>query len=185
MFNPGASMSVGWWLIRTAAVVEVGDHVLVEWLPAAATFARERRHLPTGEPLLKRFSALAARPVSVRRGALVIDGVLLAGALTHDGAQNAMLVWAQCRTFTHDEVFLLNPHRMGSFNSRYCDASPARCFARRRAAAVHLVCAMNMCCGGVRNCAACTQLRDLAAFPMHTIRPAFSTSREGNPEGKI
>lgn len=119
VFNPSASAPMGWWLIGAATALQVGDYVLVELPPAVAAFAGERGYLPQGVPILKRVAALAGQRVCIVERVVSIDGVPLARALTHDRAQRVLPVWPQCRVLTGDEVFLFNPHRTASFDSRY------------------------------------------------------------------
>lgn len=119
VYNASASAPQGWWLISPASQPRAGDYVLAELPPPVAALAAERGYLPRGVPILKRIAARGGQRVCVVKRQVSIDGIPLARALTHDREQRALPIWEHCRALGDDELFVFNPQRAGSFDSRY------------------------------------------------------------------
>lgn len=119
VYNPTTSAPLGWYLIEKTNVLHVGDYVLAELPPAAATLAAERGYLPRGIPILKRIGATFGQRVCVQDRVVSIDERRQAFALRNDAQQRQLPTWGQCRVLHINEFFLLNPQRSASFDSRY------------------------------------------------------------------
>lgn len=86
--------------------------------PLAGLFA-ERGYLPPGVPLLKRVAGLPGDHVCALDGHLVINGIAMARALSHDRIGRPMPRWEGCRTLSDGEVLLLMPEVRASLDGRY------------------------------------------------------------------
>jgi conjugative transfer signal peptidase TraF len=124
IYNASDSAPRGWWLITNATRVQVGDAVIADLPAPVAALAAERRYLPRNTPVLKYIAALAGQRVCTRDRVVTINGMALARALSHDGAGRKLPVWRHCRTLADGELFLLNPLRSASFDSRYFGPIP-------------------------------------------------------------
>jgi len=119
VYNPTDSAPHGWYGLRPAHEIRTDDWV-VAWLPpTAARLADVRRYLPLNVPVLKHVAAVGGQRVCVDQGVVLIDEILVARTLAHDGAGRALTLWKGCRTLEADEVFLLSPENPASFDSRY------------------------------------------------------------------
>jgi conjugative transfer signal peptidase TraF len=119
VYNASDSVPMGWYRIRHADSLTVGNIVLAR-LPAAwAEFAERRGYLPARIPILKRIGAVAPQQVCIRGRIVHVDGVLAGAALPHDRLGRSMPAWEVCRRLAGDELFLLSNDNPASFDSRY------------------------------------------------------------------
>jgi conjugative transfer signal peptidase TraF len=118
MYNPTESAPRGWYRVRTAQRVRVGDFVVVRLPESIASIADSRGYLPLKVPLLKRVGAVAGQSVCVMGAALRIDGVLVAHVRAMDAAGRRLPSWSGCRVLANGELFLLSTNP-SSFDSRY------------------------------------------------------------------
>lgn len=119
IYNATDSAPTGWYWLQPGGPYLGDDEVLVELPDAPARLAADRRYLPAGLPLLKRVGARGGQRVCVRDGLVFIDGQSIATALSHDSSGRPLLAWTGCRLLLISELFLLNPARTASFDSRY------------------------------------------------------------------
>lgn len=118
VYNPSDSVPRGWYRIRKAGTLHVGDIVLARLPAVSATLAAQRGYLPVGVPILKPIGAVAPQSVCVSDGVVRIDGDVVATIRTHDGVGRELPVWSQCRRLINRELFLLSANP-ASFDSRY------------------------------------------------------------------
>lgn len=119
LYNPTDSAPRGWYWLRPDTAFSVGDEVLVVLPAPIAKLAADRHYLPTGVPLLKRVGAHGGQQVCLHDRVIRIDGDAVAIALSHDTTGRPLPLWTQCRSLSSDELFLLNPAKKASFDSRY------------------------------------------------------------------
>jgi conjugative transfer signal peptidase TraF len=119
IYNPTDSAPRGWYWLQPTNVFFEGDEVLVDLPDPAARLAAERSYLPLGVPLLKRIGARAGQRVCIRERVVYIDGKPAATALPCDTAGRPLPTFSQCRLLLPSELFLLNPAKRTSFDSRY------------------------------------------------------------------
>ncbi len=118
-YNASASAPLGWYWLAPAAALQQGRYALADLPDEAARLADLRGYLPRNVPLLKPIAAQFGQLVCEREGVVSIDGVVVAAALPADHLGRPLIAWTMCRQLTQDELFLLNPHRRDSFDSRY------------------------------------------------------------------
>jgi conjugative transfer signal peptidase TraF len=119
IYNASSSVPRGWYGSRPIRSLSVGMLVLVR-LPQAAQQMAERRHyLPADAPVLKHIAALPGTKVCEQRGAVTVNGELMARALSHDASGRVLKPWSGCRELAETEFFLLNSLNRASFDSRY------------------------------------------------------------------
>lgn len=119
IYNATDSAPRGWYWLEPATEFFTGDEVLIDLPASAAQLAAERHYLPAGVPLLKRVGARGGQHVCLRSGTVTVDGREVAMVLSHDTAGRPLLAWPQCRLLHRSELFLLNPAKTASFDSRY------------------------------------------------------------------
>lgn len=126
VYNPTASVPVGWYAVDAPEGLVPGDYVVV-WPPIAAErLLIERGYLGTGVPLVKQIGAVPGATVCRHNGAITIDGTPAALARDADRVGRPLPLWSGCRRLGPDQVFLLNSGAPGSFDGRYFGPSPAR-----------------------------------------------------------
>lgn len=135
IYNATDSAPRGWYWIQPENDYSVGDEVLIDLPESVAHLAAERRYLPAGVPLLKRVGARGGQQICLRDRVVRIEGMPLAIALSRDTAGRPLQAWAQCRLLLAGELFLLNPAKAASFDSRYFGPVP---MARARGRAIPL-----------------------------------------------
>ena len=81
--------------------------------------AKANRALAGGPATRRCIGARYNRRVCVHDAVVSIDGVSVTRTLTADGTSRPLFGWKQCRMLFDDELFLLNPAHVGSFDSRY------------------------------------------------------------------
>ena len=119
VYNPTTSAPKGWYVLARDRKLRVGDYVLAHLPSDAAKLADERHYLPISVPILKRIGAIGRQVVCVFDAQVLIDGRVVARALTRDGAGRNLASWAHCRALDNDELFLLSLTNPASFDSRY------------------------------------------------------------------
>ena len=119
IFNATASEPRGWYWVSKGRAVEIDDIVLARLPEFAEHLADQRGYLPRGVPILKRVGAAAGDRVCVQSDRIWIDGWPVARALKWDSAGRLLSAWVGCRTLRGDELFLINPSILASFDSRY------------------------------------------------------------------
>jgi conjugative transfer signal peptidase TraF len=119
IYNPTDSAPRGWYWLQPTNVFSVGDEVLVDLPDPAARLAAERHYLPMGVPLLKGIGARVGQRVCIRDRIVYIDAKPAATALSRDTAGRPLPTFSQCRLLLPSELFLLNPAKRTSFDSRY------------------------------------------------------------------
>ena len=124
VYNASDSAPRGWYRVSPATHFDVGDYVVTRLPKYTAALAAERGYLPHSTPLLKQIAAVGGQRVCVRDAVVSIDGVSVTRTLTADGTGRPLYAWKQCRMLFDDELFLLNPAHLGSFDSRYFGPIP-------------------------------------------------------------
>lgn len=123
IYNPSASVPVGWYRIKRAdsppRPLSVGDIVLTRLPADIAALAAQRDYLPSRIPLLKRVGAVAPQHVCIVDSQVRIDGVRVAAVLPADRIGRSLPFWPQCRPLADGELFLLSTTDPASFDSRY------------------------------------------------------------------
>jgi conjugative transfer signal peptidase TraF len=119
IYNPSESAPRGWYAVKAAVALVVGQYALVTLPEPTRHFADQRRYLPNDVPLLKFVAAVAGADVCERGGVVQINGVRVAEALAHDGSGRKLLAWSGCRRLTAGELFLISTCSGASFDSRY------------------------------------------------------------------
>ena len=132
VYNPSDSAPRGWYLVLPADHFRVGDYVVAQLPSDVALLAARRDYLPRSVPILKQIAAVAGQFVCVRDAVVYIDGGMLARTLSVDGMNRPLTPWPYCRRLVVNEVFLLNPGNLASFDSRYFGPLDAS-FVRGRA----------------------------------------------------
>lgn len=119
VYNASDSVPVGWYRIRHAYSLTVGNIVLARLPVQWAELAERRGYLPARVPILKRIGAIAAQHVCVQGRIVHVDGAIVAKALVEDRLARPMPSWEACRRLASDELLLLSTDNPASFDSRY------------------------------------------------------------------
>lgn len=119
IYNATDSAPLGWYWLQAEDAYFVGDEVLVDLPEPVAKLAAERHYLPAGVPLLKRVGARGGQRICLRDHVVSIDGAAVAATLSHDAAGRPLSSATYCRLLLRSELFLLNPTKIASFDSRY------------------------------------------------------------------
>lgn len=118
IYNTSPSAPVGWYAVQTDAPLRRGEHVLI-WLPEAARkLANERGYLPSDTPLLKQVFALWPDEICIRHQLVFANEIPVAALQTSDKSGRPLTQIDLCRRLNPGELFLLNPLRTDSFDSR-------------------------------------------------------------------
>jgi conjugative transfer signal peptidase TraF len=125
IWNATASVPEGFYALRAAEVLEVGDLVVIQPPEPLAGFLDEGGYLPRGLPLIKPVAALPGQQICRDGAEVSIDGRFAARARGRDSRGAPLPVWSGCRTVGPDELFLLNTTRPDSLDGRYFGAVPA------------------------------------------------------------
>jgi conjugative transfer signal peptidase TraF len=131
LWNASASAPRGFYLLRTARPLRIGELVSVSPPDALVKLAAERSYLPPGVPLLKHIAALVGQTVCRCRRNVTIDGRAVAVARERDTRGRLLPSWHGCRHLRAGQVFLLNPSIPDSFDGRYFGALPATAITAR------------------------------------------------------
>jgi conjugative transfer signal peptidase TraF len=138
VYNASDSAPRGFYMVRPAVDLRVGDYVVARLPEAAARFADARGYLPRSVPVLKQIVATEGHVACVRDGAVALDDVVVAQARRVDGQGRRLAPWNHCRRLVANELFLLNLARPDSFDSRYFGPVDAS-FVRGRAIPLFVV----------------------------------------------
>ena len=119
IYNTSSSAPVGWYVVQPDAPLRRGDHAPI-WLPAEARkLANERGYLPSYAPLLKQVFALWPDEICIRDQLVFANEIPVAALQTSDKSGRPLTQIDLCRRLNPGELFLLNPLRTDSFDSRY------------------------------------------------------------------
>lgn len=119
VFNASASAPIGYYYLRTSALISRHDVVLVRTPESVRALAAERGYIPRSVPLVKRAAALPGDTVCVFGPIVTIDGRWVADRLSADRAGRPLPAWTGCRKLAPGELFLLMEEVPDSFDSRY------------------------------------------------------------------
>lgn len=125
IWNASASVPIGFYLVRPAGPLHVGELVVVTPPEALAQFLSERGYLGRGVPLLKHVLALPGQIVCRAGRTIIVDGRTMGRALDLDHAGRSLPSWMGCRIVADDEVFFMNWRSEYSFDGRYFGPLPA------------------------------------------------------------
>lgn len=117
VWNTSASVPLGLYHIEPGPVRH-GDLALVRLPPDVAQLADRRRYLSKSAYLIKFVLAVAGDRVCRRGESILVNGVVVARASTHDRLGRQMPVWRGCRHLASGEFFLLADDPQ-SFDGRY------------------------------------------------------------------
>lgn len=123
IWNAGASVPVGLYVLHPASKLQVGDLLAIKPPKPLAAFLDQRRYLPIGVPMLKHVAALPGQDVCRIGRKVTIDGKAIADALDRDRFGRPLPTWQGCRVITAGELFLLNA-RWDSLDGRYFGPLP-------------------------------------------------------------
>jgi len=73
VYNASDSAPRGFYMVRPAVDLRVGDYVVARLPEAAARFAAARGYLPRSVPVLKQIAAIEGHVACVRDGAVALD----------------------------------------------------------------------------------------------------------------
>lgn len=119
VWNASSSMPRGLYALRPVAELRPGILIAVRPPASLAAYLAGRGYLPAGVPLLKPVAALPGQRVCRRDRRISIDGRAAGMARDHDSHQRPLPVWQGCRLLRLGEIFLMNPARPDSLDSRY------------------------------------------------------------------
>ncbi len=119
VYNASPSAPIGWYWLDPVGPLSSGQYVVAGIPQSAAALADQRGYLPQDVPLLKPVAAQYGQLVCERNRTVAIGGRIVATALIADHSGRALPAWTMCRRLTANELFLLNAHRLDSFDSRY------------------------------------------------------------------
>jgi conjugative transfer signal peptidase TraF len=122
VWNASASVPLGLYRIDSGPVGR-GDLVLIRLPPDITDLSHRRGYLPKSAYLIKFVIAIAGDQVCRLSDRILINGVVVTRALSHDRSGRGMPVWHGCRTLARDEFFLLARDPQ-SFDSRYFGPVP-------------------------------------------------------------
>ena len=124
IWNASASVPIGLYAVLPHAHLRVGD-LAVSTLPAdIRALAARRQYLPVDVPLIKPVSAVAGTTICRNSGQITIAGAPKAEAKSVDAMHRSMPVWSGCQRLTSDQIFLMNPAVIDSFDGRYFGPTP-------------------------------------------------------------
>jgi len=119
VWNASASVPLGLYRIDPAQVLRVGDMVAVRPLPVLARFMAERRYVEANVLLLKPVAATSGATICRRGLRVTIDGRATAAALPRDRFGRPLPSWSGCHRLRPDQLFLIAPTHLDSFDGRY------------------------------------------------------------------
>lgn len=124
VWNASASLPVGFYRVRAADHLAVGDIVLARPPAVLVPLFAERGYLPEGVPLLKRVAALPGSTVCRTGLQITIDGIAADQARERDRLGRPLPSWRGCRRLGVGEVFLMNRNVRDSLDGRYFGPVP-------------------------------------------------------------
>ncbi len=119
IYNPSGSAPVGWYWLVQETEVNRGDYVLLTLPEPIRLMALERQYLPQNVPLLKQVFAHEGDHICIRKGQLAVNKIIVSGVRKTDSLGRPLPQNLMCRTLRSGEIFVLNPERVDSFDSRY------------------------------------------------------------------
>ena len=119
VWNASPSAPVGLYAVSHRHKLDIGDLLVVRPPRPLAEWLANRRYLPVGVPLLKHLAALPGQRVCRMQGWIGVDGKRTARTLDRDHLGRPLPAWTGCITLGPQQVFLLNPKRRDSLDSRY------------------------------------------------------------------
>lgn len=131
VWNASPSAPIGLYWVDPPDALRHGDLVVADAGPPLAAVLAERGYLAPGVPLIKPLAALPGQRICRLGLAVLIDGVVVAQARTHDRRGRSLPVWRGCETIAPGAVFLMNPAHKDSFDGRYFGPLPATAIVGR------------------------------------------------------
>ena len=125
IWNASPSVPIGFYTVRPAGALRVGELAVVAPPERVARFMAERGYLPIDVPLIKPVAALPGQRVCRIGRTITIDGVALAEAQDRDRFGRALPDWQGCQVLADDTLFFMNPARGDSLDGRYFGPLPA------------------------------------------------------------
>lgn len=125
IWNASPSVPIGFYRVRAAGELRVGELAVVAPPEPIARFMAERGYLPIDVPLIKPVAALPGQRVCRIGLAIIIDGKASGQALERDRFDRPLPAWDGCRDLADDELFFMNPARGDSLDGRYFGPLPA------------------------------------------------------------
>lgn len=125
IWNASASVPIGFYTVRPAAHLRIGDLAVVTPPDDVAVFLAAGDYLPLGVPLIKPVAALPGQNVCRNGVAITIDGKPVGTARERDRLYRPLPVWEGCRVVAADEIFFMNADRGDSLDGRYFGPLPA------------------------------------------------------------
>lgn len=119
IWNASASVPIGFYIVKPASDLHVGDLVVSRPPEGLAAFLETRGYLARGVPLLKHIAALPGQDVCRTGRTIVVDGLNVGQALDHDHLGRVLPSWEGCRLIAKDEVYLMNWQSENSLDGRY------------------------------------------------------------------
>ena len=119
VYNPSPSVPEGFYRLRRAERLAIGDLVVVRVPEAYQDLLSDRGYLPPGVPLIKRVAGLAGDHVCTRDGLVFLNGRPLVRALERDALGRPMPLWRGCRPLREREFFAVIEEVETSLDSRY------------------------------------------------------------------
>ena len=129
VWNASPSIPRGFYWIESSAPRR-GEIAAIRLPPALANLAARRQYLPVDAVLLKPVVATKGAIVCRVGGRIVVNGLQLAQALSHDAAGRRLPTWQGCRRLQRGEVFVIASSTQ-SFDSRYFGAVASEHIAGR------------------------------------------------------
>ncbi len=124
VWNVSGSMPTGLYRVRPEPHPAVTTLVVAYPPEPLATWLADGRYLPRGVPLLKPILALGGQTVCRAGSVIAVDGHDVGAAQERDHSGRPLPVWQGCRVISDDEVFLMNPNKPASLDSRYFGPIP-------------------------------------------------------------
>jgi len=119
IWNASASVPIGFYVVKPASNLHLGDLVVARPPEDLAAFLETRGYLARGVPLLKHIAALPGQDVCRTGRTIMVDGLNVGQALDRDNLGRVLPGWEGCRLVPKDEVFLMNWQSENSLDGRY------------------------------------------------------------------
>lgn len=124
IWNASASVPIGFYRVRPARNLRIGELAVVTPPDDVARFLDARAYLPLGVPLIKPVAALPGQTVCRTGLAIAIDGEPAATAHARDRMGRPLPDWQGCRVIAADEIFFMNRAHEDSLDGRYFGPLP-------------------------------------------------------------
>lgn len=119
IWNASASVPLGLYRLAPTTALRVGDTVAVRPSPVLARFMAERRYVEANVPLLKPIAATGGATICRNGLRVTIDARTAVTALARDRFGRPLPAWSGCYRLRPDQLFLIAPSHLDSFDSRY------------------------------------------------------------------